>query len=220
MDFIGVRADGVHAGLIHRSGGTYSFNYDSDKGETPWVSLTMPFRARSWNWEKNLHPIFEMNLPEGYLFELLRQLVLKEYGAADDFSLLSLLSENIRGRLEYESPLFRGGTRNATTLSLDEILSSGEEDLFERLLGMYLEDSFVSGIQPKFLARLFDKSLFSMSDYIVKSWGEEYPRLAENEHFCMSAAKRAGIPVPIVFFSPRIKSFSSLSVFDRASNGA
>jgi len=219
MDFIGVRADGAHAGMIHRSGDTYSFNYNPDKGEMPWVSLTMPFRARSWNWEKNLHPIFEMNLPEGYLFELLRQLVLKEYGAADDFSLLSLLSENIRGRLEYESALFRGGTRNATTLSLDEILSSGEKDLFVRLLGMYLEDSFVSGIQPKFLARLFDKSLFSMSDYIVKSWEEEYPRLAENEHFCMSAAKRAGIPVPSFFLSEDKKLFV-VERFDRASNGA
>lgn len=219
MDFIGVRADGVYAGSIHRSGEAYSFNYATDKGETPWVSLTMPFRARSWNWKKYLHPVFEMNLPEGYLFELLRQLVLKEYGRADDFSLLSLLSGNIRGRLEYESPRFRGGTRNAATLSLDEILSSGEEDLFARLLGMYLEDSFVSGIQPKFLARLFDKSLFSMSDYIVKSWGDEYPRLAENEHFCMSAAKRAGIPVPSFFLS-KDKRLFVVERFDRTSNGA
>jgi len=219
MDFIGVRAGGLKIGTIHRSGDTYSFTYDSTLIAPPWVSLTMPYRARSWNWKGALHPVFEMNLPEGYLFELLKRLVLKEYGAADDFALLSLLSGNVRGRLEYESPLFRGGNRNPSTLSLDEILGSGKEDLFAKLLAIFLESSFISGIQPKILARLFDKSVVSMEEYIVKTWGEEYPRLAENEYFCMSAAKRAGLTLPPFFLSDDKKLFV-IKRFDRASEGA
>ena len=175
----------------------------------------MPYRARSWNWKGALHPVFEMNLPEGYLFELLKQLVLKEYGAADDFSLLSLLSGNIRGRLEYESPLFHGGNQSPSTLSLGEILGSGKEDLFTKLLAIFLESSFISGIQPKLLVRLFDKSMVSMKDYIVKTWGEEYPRLAENEYFCMSAARKAGLPVPAFFLSDDKKLFV-VERFDRS----
>jgi len=218
MDFIAVRADGMAAGTIHRSDDTYSFNYDSNPIAPPWVSLTMPYRARSWNWKGALHPVFEMNLPEGYLFELLKQLVLKEYGNADDFSLLSLLSGNIRGRLEYESPLFRGGDRNASPLTLSEILMSGEEDLFSRLLSLFLESSFVSGIQPKILARLFDKSMVTMKDFIIKTWGEEYPRLAENEYFCMSAARKAGLPVPSFYLSDDKKLFV-VERFDRSKDG-
>jgi len=218
MDYIDVRADGITAGTIHRAGGTCSFNYHSGPVPPPWVSLTMPYRPRSWNWTGELHPIFEMNLPEGYLFELLKQLVLKEYGTADDFSMLSLLSGNIRGRLEYASPRFHGQNLSAPPMTLPEILSSSEEDLFARLLGMFLESSFISGIQPKLLARLFDKALVSMKDYLVKTWGEEYPRLAENEYFCMQAVKKAGIPVPPFSLSDNRKLFV-VERFDRSKDG-
>ena len=218
MDYIKVKADGMTVGTLYRSGDTYSFNYDSSSSALPWVSLTMPYRARSWNWTGGLHPVFGMNLPEGYLFELLKQLVMKEFGAADDFSLLSLLSGNVRGRLEYESPLFRGDNRDSLSLSLDEILSSGEDDIFARLLGIFLESSFVSGIQPKLLARLRDKSMVSVSDYIVKTWGEEFPHLAENEYFCMTVARKAGLPVSSFFLSDDRKLFVT-GRFDRSPDG-
>jgi len=218
VESIDVRADGRAAGTIHRSGEVCSFNYHSNSGITPWVSLVMPYRPRSWNWQGGLHPIFEMNLPEGYLFELLKQLVLKEYGIADDFSMLSLLSGNIAGRLEYESPRFHASSPHQTTFSLDAILASDENDLFAHLLSIFLESSFVSGIQPKLLARLFDKSMVSMKDYIVKTWGKEYPRLAENEFFCMSAAKKAGIDVPRFYLSTDKKLFV-VERFDCSTDG-
>lgn len=178
----------------------------------------MPYRPRSWNWQGGLHPIFEMNLPEGYLFELLKQLVLKEYGTADDFSMLSLLSGNIAGRLQYESSRFHASNRDPSPITLDEILVSGEDDLFSHLLSIFLESSFVSGIQPKLLARLFDKSSVSMKNYIVKTWGNEYPRLAENEYFCMSAARRAGIEVPRFYLSIDKKLFV-VERFDGSTDG-
>ena len=218
MESIDVRADGKTAGTIHRSGEICSFNYHPNSGSTPWVSLVMPYRPRSWNWQGGLHPIFEMNLPEGYLFELLKQLVLKEYGTSDDFSMLSLLSGNIAGRLQYESSRSHTSNRDPSPITLDEILVSGEDDLFSHLLSIFLESSFVSGIQPKLLAQLFDKSNVAMKDYIVKTWQNEYPRLAENEYFCMSAARRAGIEVPRFYLSIDKKLFV-VERFDRSTDG-
>ena len=180
MDYIKVKADGIAVGTLYRSGDTYSFNYDSSSSALPWVSLTMPYRARSWNWTGGLHPVFGMNLPEGYLFELLKQLVMKELGSADDFSLLSLLSGNVRGRLEYESPLFKDGDRNSLSPSLEAIFSSG--------------------------------------DGVMKTWGEEYPHLAENEYFCMTVARKAGLPVSSFFLSDDRKLFVT-ERFDRSPGG-
>lgn len=39
------------------------------------------------------------------------------------------------------------------------------------------------------------------SSYIVKSWGTDYPQLAANEFYCMTAAKLAGFPTPEFFLS-------------------
>ena len=41
-----------------------------------------------------------------------------------------------------------------------------------------------------------ERGTATVGGYIVKSWGAEYPQLAANEFFCMTAAKRAGLPVP------------------------
>jgi serine/threonine-protein kinase HipA len=41
-----------------------------------------------------------------------------------------------------------------------------------------------------------DRGTATIGGYIVKSWGADYPQLAANEFFCMTAAKRAGLPVP------------------------
>ncbi len=47
----------------------YVFNYKNDAPSV--VSLTMPIRKSSWN-SKRLHPVFEMNMPEGALKEAIR----------------------------------------------------------------------------------------------------------------------------------------------------
>ncbi len=215
---IEVYAEGRRSGTLSKAGNLYSFTYESAEASAPWVSLTMPFRLRSWNWENALHPIFEMNLPEGYLFDLLRRQLLKEYDVADDFSLLCLLAANVRGRLEYRVAGEKGNRTESPALPLDKILRSGEEDLFAKLLGLYLERSFVSGVQPKVLARLFDKSALATDDYIVKTWGDEYPNLAENEFFCLSAARRAGLPVPAFHLSDDRK-FLVVERFDKGKDG-
>ena len=40
------------------------------------------------------------------------------------------------------------------------------------------------------------RGTLASADYIIKAWGADYPQLAANEFFCMTAAKFAALPVP------------------------
>jgi len=67
------------------------------------VSLTMPVRTESYVWDDQLHPIFQMNLPEGYLLQVLQE----EFGPhirASPAALLSVVRRNMIGRLQVAPP--------------------------------------------------------------------------------------------------------------------
>jgi len=165
----------------------FIYNYTTDNP----ISLTMPYRTKSYTSHYHIHPIFDMHMPEGYLFELLKNLLIKEYGELNDYILFSHLSKNIDGYLTYGS-----SNQNASVLDLEDLLESQEENLFTKLVTLFLDNSAISGVQPKVLAQLHDKASLSTKEYIVKSFGEEYPHLAENEYFCMKALQYAGIKTP------------------------
>ncbi|WP_309498794.1 type II toxin-antitoxin system HipA family toxin [Sulfurovum sp.] len=167
----------------------YAFNYI--KQSAP-ISLTMPYKKSSYLWQHSLHPIFEMNLPEGYLFEVFKNHLSKEYGYINDFLVFSYLSPNIESRLTFESEFDK---RLFDGVDIDEILNNDSEDTFLKLLRIFLDKNAISGIQPKTLALIKDKESLSLKEYIVKTWGEEYPYLAENEYFCMKAVQYAGVNV-------------------------
>ncbi len=61
--------------------------------------------------------------------------------------------------------------------------------------------SAISGAQPKVLGSLRDKTALTLDDYIIKTYGQEYPNLTENEYFCLSAARAADIEVPDYWLS-------------------
>ena len=63
------------------------------------VSLTMPVRTESWVWDDQLHPIFQMNLPEGYLLQILQEQLGPHIGA-DPIALLSVIGRNMIGRIQ------------------------------------------------------------------------------------------------------------------------
>ncbi|PTB83429.1 type II toxin-antitoxin system HipA family toxin, partial [Sulfurovum lithotrophicum] len=63
----------------------------------------------------------------------------------------------------------------------------------------------ISGVQPKTVALLKDKETLHIKEYIIKTWGEEYPYLAENEYFCLKACERAGITIPNITLSKNKK---------------
>lgn len=70
-------------------------SYHSDAQEA--VSLTMPLRNESYAYD-GLHPIFQMNLPEGVLREAIERATAKHYGS-DDLTLLTILGDHQIGRL-------------------------------------------------------------------------------------------------------------------------
>ena len=64
-----------------------------------------------------------------------------------------------------------------------------------------------------------ERGTLTSAGYIVKSWGSDYPCLAANEYFCMTAAKRAGLLTPEFFLSDNGGLFI-MRRFDVTSNGA
>ena len=88
--------------------------------------------------------------------------------------------------------------------SVDEILAHRPGgDLFRYLLEKFASFSGISGIQPKVLVRDEKGTDHRLSQsyrgatHIVKLWDEnEYPQLAANENFCLTAARKCGLDVP------------------------
>ena len=59
------------SGKILRSAADYLFRYHEDASAQAAISLLMPVRLDEYRY-RELHPIFQMNLPEGYVLEQLR----------------------------------------------------------------------------------------------------------------------------------------------------
>ncbi len=158
-------------------------------------------RSKSWD-SANLHPIFEMHLPEGYLLSIIKKHFSK-FHKTDDFGLLKLLSPSIKGRISYKTK----GKQNLKTFSLNDLLHNQDEDLFDELVKRFALNSPISGVQPKVLVQIENKATLKLEDYIVKSWGQEYSELALNEFLCMEVVKEAKIPVPKFYLSDDRKFF-------------
>lgn len=162
----------------------------------------MPFSTKSYTSHYHLHPIFDMHMPEGYLFKLLKNLLIKEHGEMNDYVLFAYLSKNIEGYLSYGE-----STNEGAYLEFDAVLESEDNDLFSKLVAQFLNNSAIAGVQPKVLAYLHDKVTLSNKEYIIKSFGEEYPHLAENEYFCMKALGYAEINTAKFWLSKSKKLF-------------
>ena len=201
-------------GRLSASQPHHVFSYRHDAREA--LSLTMPLRHESYSYGQ-LHPIFQMNLPEGALREALERMTAKQYGS-DDLTLLTLLGTHQIGRVAYalaDQPL-----RNPVDqpLTLSNLLSNHDVNLFSELLQRYAQQSGVAGVQPKVLLDLQGHLTFPLEHYIVKSWGADYPHLGCNEYLCMSIAKDAGLNVPVFYLSDNAKLLISQR-FDIDSNG-
>ena len=207
---IKVWTDTAETGLLDRTGDRGStFAYLPETASAQAVSVTMPVRLPSWTVPYGLLPVFEMNLPEGFLRERLRLAFAKATGTFDEFDLLSVVGRSQLGRIRYT------GAREqlheeVPFQSVDEILDRRRGgDLFRYLLEKFASVSGISGVQPKVLVR--DEKAFAESQHtghrlsqsfraathIVKLWdANDYPQLAANEYLCLQAARRCGLDVP------------------------
>lgn len=218
-----VRTPQGDSGSVLLSADDYLFRYsDSAKAQSA-VSLSMPVRTQEYR-RRELHPIFQMNLPEGYVLEQLRNrlakmikvdpmLLLALSGSSAPIGRVFVSSEQVNGLLQRNSP-------STTGENLDEILAwDGAQDLFADLVDRYILRAGISGVQPKVLVpekpqTPEQKFTSKTDDLIIKSGREEFPGLAINEYLCMSIARDAGLPVPPFYLSKNHKLFV-MRRFDR-----
>ncbi len=151
---IKVWTDGAEAGLLDRSGARGStFVYQPGASPARSVSVSMPVRLSSWDVQYGLHPIFEMNLPEGVLRERLRLAFAKATGTFDEFDLLGIVGRSQVGRLRYTGQKEQLH-EDVPFQSVDEILEKRRSgDLFRYLLDKFASYSGISGVQPKIMVR-------------------------------------------------------------------
>ena len=198
---LAVWAAGKRSGLLAREQRQeYVFAYSQDADNSAQVSLTMPVRLQSWV-SRELHPIFQMNLPEGALLETIRRAIAKVVGN-DDLDILRVTGGSQVGKNRFSLPGDKSPHIAETPESLDELLTyTDARELFHELVARYALRSGISGVQPKVLLEATERGTLASAGYIVKSWGTDYPCLAANEYFCMTAAKRAGLPTPEFYLS-------------------
>jgi len=176
----------------------YIFNYGEEAEDV--VSLTMPIRSQSWV-HKELHPIFQMNMPEGALKEAIKN-AFSKIEKMDDMGFLKIVGPHMLGRVKFGKRIDK-----EENLTLEEILSSPVENLFEELMERFAIRSGISGVQPKLLLSAQNKTTMKFEHYIVKSWTQEYPHLALNEYFCMRAIQNANLETPEFYMSEDMSLF-------------
>lgn len=169
--------------------------YDVDADPNRLVSLTMPVRTESWVWDDPLHPIFRMNLPEGYLLHVLEEQFGRHIGASP-ITLLSIVGRNMIGRMQVAVP---GANLNepVTPMDVAELLKGdNSEAVFSKLVRKYAT-SGVSGVVPKFLDAQkgprfssYGKATLFTRKHIVKGSSQNLPYVALNEHLGMQVAAK------------------------------
>jgi len=197
-DSLKVFINAQESGTLSYESDQYIFNYD-EKAEDV-VSLTMPIRSQSWM-HKELHPIFQMNMPEGALKEAIKN-TFSKIEKMDDMGFLKVVGPHVLGRVKFGKSI-----KSDEVLSLEEILNSPTENLFEELMERFAIRSGVSGVQPKLLLSAQNKTTMKFEHYIVKSWEKEYPQLALNEYFCMRAVQNANLETPEFYMSEDMSLF-------------
>lgn len=101
------------------------FNYLQDAKDV--VSLTVPIRHASWG-SKKLHPIFQMNLPEGALKDVIKNHFAK-IQIMDDVGFLRVVGPYMLGRVKFEKLVDK-----EDALDLENILNSSKQNLFDELM--------------------------------------------------------------------------------------
>ena len=204
IQHIDIKVSDQPAGLLNKNS-QFEFTYHSDASSS--ISVTMPLSTRHYQ-SGALLPIFEMNIPEGYVRYRITER-LRKHIQVDDMLFLSLQGNGGIGCLSYETPNIE--QEEVTGEKLSEILAwQGRDDLFEELINKYLLHSTLSGVQPKVMIPEHhgkQKGAFILPTLIVKTSDENYPELAINEYICMTLAKACQLETPEFWLSDNHQMF-------------
>ena len=172
-------------------------SYHAGVAEDDFVSLTMPVRTESYVWDDQLPPVLQMNLPEGYLLQVLQEQFGPHIGASP-IALLSVIGRNMVGRLQVAAP---GAELDepAKPIEVAALLKGdNSETAFAELVRQHAT-SGVSGVVPKFLDTERDngaplaahkKASLITHRHIIKGSSQQLPFVALNEYLCMQVASR------------------------------
>lgn len=173
-----------------------SMTYHQGVAVDDFVSLTMHVRREPWIWDDVLHPVFQMNLPEGYLLQVLQEQFGPVVGASP-MALLSVIGRNMIGRVQVGPP---GANLEAPAQPVDVaglLQGDNSEEAFAELVRRHAA-SGVSGVVPKFLDHDAEKvgtgphtktTLFTHR-HIIKGSSRLLPFVSLNEHLCMQVTRR------------------------------
>jgi serine/threonine-protein kinase HipA len=164
-----------------------------------FVSLTMPVRTESYTWDDQLPPVLQMNLPEGYLLQVLQEQFGPHIGASP-MALLSVIGRNMVGRIQVAAA---GAVLEepAKPIEVAELLQGdNSEETFAELVRQHAT-SGVSGVLPKFLdveeeaapdttgsgqqLGPHQKATLLTRRHIIKGSSGRLPFAALNEYLCM-----------------------------------
>ena len=172
-------------------------SYHPQVAADDFVSLTMPVRTESYAWDDQLPPVLQMNLPEGYLLQVLQEQFGPHIGASP-IALLSVIGRNMVGRLQVAAP---GAQLHepAKPVEVAALLKGDNSEVAFAALVREHATSGVSGVVPKFLATPLDataplalpaKASLVTRRHIIKGSSSQLPFVALNEHLCMQVASR------------------------------
>ena len=173
--------------LLQQSG--FEYRYLREDPAQLAVGLLMPPTRLTWH-DGALFPVMDQNLPEGDLFNRLRQQFPKQ--AMTVMRLLALIGDNGIGRLGYRVPGNPASVQAAPISRKTLLRLPFTAQVFDELVSAYIATGIgVAGMQPKIMVP--DRATIPIPNLIVKTAGAGYPGLAANEYLCMTAAARAGI---------------------------
>jgi serine/threonine-protein kinase HipA len=191
---------GREVGILESVGDFKSvLTYRPNTAADDFVSLTMPVRTESYTWDDQLLPVLQMNLPEGYLLQVLQEQFGPRIGASP-MALLSVIGRNMVGRIQVAAA---GAVLEepAKPIEVAELLQGdNSEEAFAELVRQHAT-SGVSGVLPKFLdveeeaapdTAASDKQLgphqkatLLTRRHIIKGSSGRLPFAALNEYLCM-----------------------------------
>ena len=198
---LSVYVQGRDVGVLEQVGDFKSvMSYHAHTAPDDFVSLTMPVRTESYVWDDQLPPILQMNLPEGYLLQVLQEQFGPHIGASP-IALLSVVGRNMVGRIQVAAT---GAQLDQPAKPIDvSALLKGDnsEEAFAVLVREHA-NSGISGVVPKFLDQAEEaqqsgsplgeikKASLVTRRHIIKGSNKQLPFVALNEHLCMQVASR------------------------------
>jgi len=180
----------------------FVFTYDADANRP--ISLTMPVRAEPYV-APFLHPVFQTNLPQGRLRQIIENELGKRMDTAGDMQVLSVVGSHLVGAIKAVPESADASHDGVIAENLSDILASKADKRFiDAFMTRHAVQSGVSGGFDKALTALIDEGghhAVNTTRNIIKFDDDDHPSLSVIEYFSMEMVRRAGLNVSNVFLN-------------------